>query len=65
MLHKTRVLTLVAVFGAAFTLAACDEDEQGMILRYEKGTYLGPEDTPLAEEQLEELRRRAKQQAGP
>ncbi len=39
-------------------LAACDEDEQGRILRYEKGTYLGPTDTELSEETLEALRAR-------
>jgi len=64
MWHKTRVLTLLAVVGAALALAACDEDEQGRILRYEKGTYLGKPDTALSEEQLDELRLRAKQQAG-
>ena len=64
MLHKTRVLTLIVAVGAALTLAACDEDEQGRVLRYEKGTYLGQPDTALTEDQLGELRQRAKQQAG-
>ena len=64
MWHKSRALTLVAVFGTSLTLAACDENEQGRILRYEKGTYLGQPDTALTEDQLSELRSRAKRQAG-
>lgn len=64
MWHKTRVLTLCIAVGASLALAGCDEDEQGRILRYEKGTYLGPPDTALTEDQLGELRARAKRQAG-
>ena len=45
-------------------LGACDESEQGRVLRYEKGTYLGQADTPLSEEKLDELRRRATLQGG-
>ena len=45
-------------------LTACDEDEQGRILRYEKGTYLGPTDTELSEETLETLRARTSLQGG-
>jgi hypothetical protein len=45
-------------------LAACDQNEQGRILTYKKGTYLGEPDTPLTEEQVNELRHRAAQQAG-
>jgi hypothetical protein len=39
-------------------LAACDESEQGRILRYEKGTYLGQSDSELSETQRQELRAR-------
>ena len=50
--------------GAALLLglAACDEAEQGRILRYEKGVYLGPTDTQISEETREALRARAKLQ---
>lgn len=43
----------------ALVLGACEESEQGRILRYEKGTYLGKSDTSLSDKQLEELRQRA------
>ncbi len=64
MAKRASVWTLAGLCAAALTLAACDENEQGRILRYEKGTYLGPPDAPLDEATREELRFRAKQQAG-
>lgn len=30
-----------AVIGLTLLLGACDESEQGRLLQYEKGTYLG------------------------
>jgi len=46
------------------TVAACDEAEQGRILRYEKGVYLGKPDQPLDERHKEELRQRVMLQHG-
>ena len=31
----------------AWFVSACDEGEQGRVLRYEKGTYMGPVDQAL------------------
>ncbi|MEM7222889.1 MAG: hypothetical protein AAF495_07935 [Pseudomonadota bacterium] len=45
-------------------LSACDDSEQGRILRYEKGTYLGEKDRPLTEEEVEQLRQRTMRQGG-
>ena len=61
---KTPVLTLAALLVAGLALAACDQEELGRKWTYEKGTYLGEPDTPLTEEQVNELRHRAMQQAG-
>ena len=44
------------------SLTACRKEEQGRALRYEKGTYLGPADEGLSEEDLMELRQRASHQ---
>lgn len=55
---------LMAVAAFVLLLGACDESEQGRILHYKKGTYLGKPDTPLGEEQVEKLRQRATLQAG-
>ena len=48
---------MIAVLGLG--LAGCDEAEQGRILRYEKGTYLGKMDTELPAETQGMLRSRA------
>ena len=58
MPHKIWASCL-AVFFAGVLVAACDEAEQGRALRYEKGTYLGPPDSALSPEQVNELRQRA------
>jgi hypothetical protein len=59
-----KLIPVVAGAGLVLALAACDEAEQGRILRYEKGTYLGPTDTELSDRQREELRSRARLQGG-
>jgi len=59
-----KLIPIAAGAGMVLVLAACDEAEQGRVLRYEKGTYLGQEDTPLSEQQLDELRARAQMQGG-
>jgi hypothetical protein len=58
MLRK-RSLIWTAVMASGLLLGACDEAEQGRILRYEKGKYLGEPDTPLTNEQMQKLRQRA------
>ncbi len=39
-------------------LGGCREGEQGRIMHYQKGTYLGPTEAPLSEETREALRQR-------
>ena len=51
-----KVLVL-ATFVAA--LSSCAEEEQNRILSYEKGTYLGPADQSLSDEQVRKLMTRA------
>lgn len=53
-----------ATFAAGLLLSGCEEEEQDRVLIYEKGTYLGEEDQPLDQETLNELRNRARNQAG-
>jgi len=65
MLHSIRKLSLVAAMAAAaLTLGACDPEEQGRILQYEKGTYLGQPDDELSPEVRDELRSRVGRQRG-
>jgi len=49
---------------SATVLGACDSDEQGRVLNYKKGEYLGPREAPLDEETLRALRNRASLQGG-
>ena len=56
------LLALSAVLVAGLFLSACDEAEQGRVLRYEKGTYLGPKDQALSNEQQADLRARSRLQ---
>ena len=51
-----KVLVL-ATFVAA--LSSCAEEEQNRLLSYEKGTYLGPADQSLSDEQMRKLMTRA------
>ena len=54
----------LAFLVSGLLVSACDEAEQNRVLRYEKGTYLGPTETPLDGEQLNSLRQRATLQGG-
>ncbi len=58
------LLALAVVLAAGLVLSACDENEQGRILRYQKGTYLGPADQALSIEQQAALRARSRMQDG-
>jgi len=59
-----KLIPALAAAGLALSLTACDEAEQGRILHYEKGTYLGKSDSGLTDAQREELRARAVLQGG-
>jgi hypothetical protein len=64
MQTKRFLLVLSTVFAAGLVLSACDEAEQDRILRYEKGTYLGPKDQVLSNQQQAALRARSRMQEG-
>lgn len=52
---------IVAVVGA-LTLTGCREDERDRVMMFEQGVYKGAPDSPLAPEQVDDLRSRARQQ---
>ena len=64
MRSRRALIALSAAFAASLLVAACDEAEQGRILRYEKGTYLGPKAKPLSDERRADLRARTRMQKG-
>ena len=61
--HSNLLMAAVLMLGS-LVLAGCDEHEQGRILHYEKGVYLGKADAGLSQQQLDELRQRARLQQG-
>ncbi len=64
MRSRSSLFALSLAFAASLLLTACDEAEQGRILEYEKGTYLGPKDQTLTSVQQAELRSRTRMQFG-
>lgn len=53
---------LLTVAGVALGAQGCREDERDRVLMHEPGVYLGQPDQPLEQEQVDELRSRARQQ---
>jgi hypothetical protein len=54
-----RGVLIVALAGCVVLVAGCREDEQDRPLVYDKGTYQGPADEKLDQDQIEALRQRA------
>lgn len=56
----------LSILGGAMALmlvvAGCREDEQGRVLKFEQGKYLGKPDQSLSSEQVDELRQRSRLQ---
>jgi hypothetical protein len=55
-------LIVAATFLAVLALQGCRKDEQNRPLIYHKGSYQGPTEPPLSEQQVERLRQRAENQ---
>ena len=58
-------LAVTALLAATVALQGCwNPEEQNRVLRYEKGTYLGKQDSKLSEDELNNLRARVSSQRG-
>ncbi len=57
------VTMLACLVAVGVSLGACREDEQGRVLLFEKGVYLGKADTPITEEARRNIRTRALRQS--
>jgi hypothetical protein len=44
------IVTLACLVAVGASLGACREDEQGRVLLYDKGVYLGKPDTPVSKQ---------------
>jgi hypothetical protein len=54
-----RIAALLALASLAVVVQACREDEQDRPFVYDKGTYQGPADEKLEQDQIDALRQRA------
>lgn len=62
-IHRlTLGLCCVAIAGLA--LQGCRSEEQGRVLQYDKGTYLGKTDEQLEQGEVNDLRLRVSSQSG-
>ncbi|MBK1698336.1 hypothetical protein [Rhodovibrio salinarum] len=59
-----RLLTLAMLGGTLLVAAGCKEAEQNRVLFHEPGVYKGQKDQGISDETYQELRQRARRQAG-
>ena len=57
------IVTIACLVAVGALLGACREDEQGRVLLFKKGVYLGKADTPITEEARRNIRTRALRQS--
>ncbi len=55
---RRSTIVVCSLLVLTLALLGCREDEQGRVLLYQKGTYLGAPDTPTSEETRDALRTR-------
>ena len=56
MINRNKIYLIISIFSGCLLLSSCQESEQGRILNYEKGVYLGKKDTALSEKLVTKLR---------
>ncbi len=62
--RNMRIALCLAGAVAVTALGACREEEQGRLRNFDPGVYKGQEDTPLDSAVIDDLRERARRQAG-
>ncbi|GIS09781.1 MAG: hypothetical protein CM15mP114_05630 [Alphaproteobacteria bacterium] len=55
MININKAFLIISIFLSSFLLSSCQE-EQGRILNYKKGVYLGKKDDILTKEQVNKLK---------
>ena len=55
MININKKFLIISIFLSSFLLSSCQE-EQGRILNYKKGVYLGKKDDILTTEQVNKLK---------
>ena len=55
MIKNNKIFIAISIFLTSLVLSSCQE-EQGRILNYQKGVYLGKKDDDLTKEQVNKLK---------
>jgi hypothetical protein len=55
MIKMNKTIIIISIFLTSLVLSSCQE-EQGRILNYQKGVYLGKKDDTLTNEQVNNLK---------
>tara|TARA_B100001564_G_C20538659_1_gene623310 strand:- start:204 stop:398 length:195 start_codon:yes stop_codon:yes gene_type:complete len=55
MIKMNKTFIVISIFLTSLVLSSCQE-EQGRILNYQKGVYLGKKDASLTKEQVNKLK---------
>ena len=56
MIKINNVYLIISILISALLLSSCKESEQGRILNYKKGVYLGKKDNTLTKDQVYNLK---------
>ena len=62
--RSLKIALCLAAVAAAAALGACRKEEQGRIRDFQPGVYQGQDDEPLDSAVVDDLRQRARRQAG-
>lgn len=56
MIKINKVFLIISILISSLLLSSCKETEQGRILNYKKGVYLGKKDNTLTKDQVYNLK---------
>ena len=56
MIKINKVFLIISILISSLLLGSCKESEQGRILNYKKGVYLGKKDNTLSKDQVYNLK---------
>ena len=56
MIKINKVFLIISILISSLHLSSCKESEQGRILNYKKGVYLGKKDNTLSKDQVYNLK---------
>ena len=62
LININKIYLIISILSGCLLLSSCQESEQGRILNYKKGVYLGKKDESLTKDQVYNLKMHASRQ---